>query len=413
MLVTNIVESVIEPIKLVSFNDGGKGLIFLTVLILFAILLDISFKRFLLRFVSHFVSKTKTQFDDVMHRCGVFSRFAHIIPGLLVYMFLPFISFSGSLIEYIQVIIRIYILVMGLITVSAFLEAVSITLQRKKGYEHIPVRGFVQVLQIILFVSGFIWCLAILMGRSPVFLLGGFGAFTAVIMLIFKDSILGFVAGIQLSANRMLNLGDWLEMPKYGADGDVIDISLTTVKVQNWDRTITTIPTYALISDSFKNWRGMSESGGRRIKRAIYIDMTSIKFLDDEMIEKFRKIEILKPYVEQKIAEIEDYNREHNISESPINGRKLTNIGTFRAYLCAYLKKHSMINQDMILMVRQLPPTSEGVPLEVYVFCKDKVWANYEAIQADIFDHIFASIGEFDLRVYQSPTGADFNKLRF
>jgi len=412
-LVTNVVESVRAPIGLVNLSDGGgRGVIFLVFLILVAILLDLSFKRFLLKWVSHLVRKTKTQLDDVMERCGVFSKLAHIIPGVLVYAALPFISFNGSLIGYFQVVIRIYILIMGLVTLSAFFEALSISLQRRKGYEHIPIRGFIQVLQIILFMAGFIFCLAILMGRSPLFLLGGFGAFTAVIMLIFKDAILGFVAGIQLSANRMLNLGDWVEMPKYGADGDVIDISLTTVKVQNWDKTITTIPSYALISDSFKNWKGMSESGGRRIRRSIYIDMTSIKFLDDQMIAKFLKMEILKEYVEKHVAELEDYNKDHNISDSPINGRKLTNIGTFRAYLVAYLKNNPMINKDMTFMVRQLEATSEGLPLEIYVFCKDKVWTNYEAIQSDVFDHIFASIGEFGLRVYQHPTGADFSQLK-
>jgi len=413
MVVTNVVESVVEPIGLVNLSDGGgRGIIFLVGLILLAILLDLSSKRFLLKWVHHLVRKTKTQLDDVMAKCGVFSRIAHLIPGVLVYLALPLINFNDSINGYIQVAVIIYLLLMGLLTISAFLESISITLQRRKGYEHIPVRGFIQVLQIILFIAGFICCVATIMGKSPMFLLGSFGAFTAVIMLIFKDAILGFVAGIQLSANKMLNLGDWVEMPKYGADGDVIDISLTTVKVQNWDKTITTIPSYALISDSFKNWKGMSESGGRRIKRAIYLDMTSIKFLDDQMIEKFRKMEILKQYVEKNVSELEDYNKDHNISESPINGRKLTNIGTFRAYLVAYLKNNPMINQDMTFIVRQLAPTSEGLPLEVYVFCKDQAWVNYEAIQSDIFDHIFAAVGEFDLRVYQHPTGADFGQLK-
>jgi miniconductance mechanosensitive channel len=412
MGVTNIVDSVIEPIELVTLNHGGRGIIFLIVLVVVAVLLDVFLKRFLLKLVNHLVGKTKMQLDDVMVKCGVFSKLAHLVPGILVYLVLPFINFNDSVKGYLQVVVVVYLLLVGLFTISAFLESISILLQGKKRYEHIPVRGFIQVLQIILFLGGSLCCLAIIMGKSPLFLLGSFGAFTAIIMLIFKDSILGLVAGVQLSANKMLNLGDWLEMPKYGADGDVIEISLTTVKVQNWDKTITTVPSYALISDSFKNWKGMTESGGRRIKRAIYIDMTSIKFLDDSMIDKFKKMEILKSYIEKHVSELEDFNKDHNLSESPINGRKLTNVGTFRAYLVAYLKNNPMINKDMTFIIRQLAPTSEGLPLEVYVFCKDNVWANYEGIQSDIFDHILASIGEFDLRVYQSPTGADFKQLR-
>jgi len=252
----------------------------------------------------------------------------------------------------------------------------------------------------------------LLLNRSPTFFLSGLGALTAVLMLIFKDSILGLVAGIQIAANRMLNIGDWLEMPKYGADGDVIDISLTTVKVRNWDKTITTVPTYALISDSFKNWRGMSESGGRRIKRAVNIDMTSIEFLGEEALGRLRRIELLKPYIEQKLADVESHNKELGVDEtSPINGRRLTNVGCFRAYLVAYLKHNPMINKEMTFLIRQLAPTELGLPMEIYVFSSDKVWANYEAIQSDIFDHVLAAMPEFGLRVFQNPTGADFSKL--
>jgi miniconductance mechanosensitive channel len=241
--------------------------------------------------------------------------------------------------------LNLYILIVMVLTISAFLKTCSVVIQEKQGYEHIPVRGFTQGLQILLFIASLICGLSILMGRSPVFLLGGFGAFTAVLMLIFKDPILGLVAGVQLSANRMLHLGDWLEMPKYGADG-------------------------ALISDSFKNWRGMSESGGRRIMRAINIDMTSIKFLDDETIEKYMKIEILRPYVERSLKDVIEYNKTLGVNEeSLVNGRHLTNVGTFRAYLVEFLKAHPMINKDMTFIVRQLAPTSEGLPIQIYVFC--------------------------------------------
>ncbi|MDH3745602.1 MAG: mechanosensitive ion channel family protein, partial [Acidobacteriota bacterium] len=253
---------------------------------------------------------------------------------------------------------------------------------------------------------------ATLLGKSPVFLLGGMGVLASVLMLVFKDPILGFVAGIQLSTNRMLSKGDWIEMPSYGADGDVIDIALTTVKVQNWDKTITTVPTHALISDSFKNWRGMSESGGRRIKRSAYIDMNTIKLCTREMIERYSKIRHIADYLETKQRELRDWNEKQGIDDTNIvNGRRITNIGTFRAYLLAYLKNHPQINQEMTLLVRQLAPTPNGLPVEIYCFSGDKEWAAYESIQADIFDHILAVLPEFDLRTFQNPSGSDFQRL--
>ncbi len=235
---------------------------------------------------------------------------------------------------------------------------------------------------------------------------------TAVLLLIFKDSILGLVAGIQISSNDMVRLGDWVEMPKHGADGDVIDISLTTVKIQNFDKTITTIPTYTMVSDSFKNWRGMSQSAGRRIKRNINIDMRSVKFCDESMLERFASFRHISEYIARKKDELTKFNAENGIDDSVlVNGRRMTNLGTFRAYLEGYLRNHPKINKDMTFLVRQLQPTETGLPIEIYVFCSDKIWANYEAIQADIFDHILAVIPEFDLKVFQNPTGADFEKL--
>jgi miniconductance mechanosensitive channel len=234
----------------------------------------------------------------------------------------------------------------------------------------------------------------------------------AVLILVFKDTILGFVASIQLSANNMVNVGDWISMPKYNADGDVIDIGLNTVKVQNWDKTIATIPTYALVSESFNNWKGMEESGGRRIKRSINIDMKSVGFLDQDQIEKFRKYYLLADYITAKEKEIAEYNSSLEVDDSVVtNGRRMTNLGTFRAYLENYLHNHPKVNQDMTLLVRHLQPTDKGMPLEIYLFSKDQVWANYEAIQADIFDHILAIMPQFGLRVFQSPTGDDFQKL--
>ena len=234
----------------------------------------------------------------------------------------------------------------------------------------------------------------------------------AVLLLVFKDAILGFVAGIQLIANQMVAKGDWIEMPKYGADGDVTEIALTTVKVQNWDKTITTIPTYALIRESFKNWRGMKEAGGRRIKRTINIDLSTIKFCDEEMLNRFSKIKHIAEYIQFKKEELAAYNTEHEIDNTNLaNGRRMTNVGTFRAYTVAYLKNHPMVSQDMTFLVRHLAPTEHGLPIEVYVFCTDTVWANYEGIQADIFDHLLAVVPEFDLKVFQSPSGTDFHQL--
>ena len=269
-----------------------------------------------------------------------------------------------------------------------------------------------QVIKIILvFVIG-ITVISFVVDKDPSKLLAGLGAMTAVLMLIFKDAILGLVAGIQLSANNMVHLGDWIEMPKYGADGDVIDISLTTVKVQNWDKTISMVPAYALVSDTFKNWRGMSESGGRRIKRSVNIDMSTIRFCDEAMLDKFRKFQYITEYIDSKKRELSEFNTAAQVDDSElVNGRRMTNIGTLRAYIIAYLKNNPKIHKDMTFLVRQLQPTTEGLPLEIYVFSNDTAWVNYEGIQADIFDHILAVVPEFGLRVFQNPTGSDFKLL--
>jgi miniconductance mechanosensitive channel len=269
-----------------------------------------------------------------------------------------------------------------------------------------------QVVKIVVGIAVGIYIFSALMNRSPVVLLGGLGAMTAVLLLIFKDTILGFVASIQLTGNDMIRMGDWISMPKYGADGDVIDLTLTTVKVQNWDKTITTIPTYALVSQSFQNWRGMDESGGRRIKRALNIDMSSITFCTDEMVDRFRRFRILGNYIAEKEKEITAWNNTQSVSEEElVNGRRMTNVGTFRAYVTEYLRNHPMVKQDMTCMVRQLKPGEDGLPIEIYAFSSDQRWVQYEGIQADIFDHILAVLPQFGLRIFQNPTGADFRKL--
>jgi len=315
-------------------------------------------------------------------------------------------------IDFIRNATQIYMIIILMLALDSVLNAIEDIYRNFSASKEIPIKGFIQISKIALYFLSTILIIAILLNKTPLYLLSGIGALTAVLMLIFRDAILGFVAGIQLAANRMVANGDWIEMPKYGADGDVLEVTLTTVKVQNWDKTVTTIPTYALISESFKNWRGMQESGGRRIKRAVNVDMNSIRFCDEEMLERYAKIQYISEYIEKTKQELKAFNEAAKVDNaSLVNGRRMTNIGTFRAYVRAYLLNHPMINHQMTFLVRQLQPTEYGLPIEIYVFSKDQVWANYEAIQADIFDHILAVLPEFDLRVYQNPSGADFRVL--
>jgi miniconductance mechanosensitive channel len=369
--------------------------------------------RVVLRFLRISAKESGQVWAQAFYRRKLFTRLMLTLQGIIVFaqarLWLE--ADAGSL-ALIEVVTHLWILLFGLLSLFSLLntfEDIAITTESGR---RLPLRGLFQGLKLAGAIVVLIFALSLLIGKSPIILFSSLGAMTAILLLVFKDPILGLVAGIQLSANKMLSLGDWLEMPKYGADGEVIDISLTTVKIRNWDKTITTIPTYALISDSFKNWRGMSESGGRRIKRAIHIDATSVHFLSEEDIARLRKAQLLSDYMQQKLMEIDSYNREQQIdSSSPTNGRRLTNLGTFRAYLTAYLKANPNIHSDMTQMVRQLHPGAEGIPIEIYAFTNDTEWLAYENIQADIFDHIFAVLPEFDLRVYQSPTGHDLQQL--
>ena len=384
----------------------------LLLVIIFAWLANWIAKKIIIRAVHHAAGRTRTQWDDQLVKHRVFIRLSHLAPSLVIYTLAPVVSLGDPLINVLKTGSFIYMVLMGWFVIDAFLNAVTAIYNTYTFAKRVPIRGFIQVAKLLLALTGFIVLLSIFLRKDPTNLLAGMGAMTAVLMLIFKDAILGFVAGVQLSTNRMIQIGDWIEMLKYGADGDVIDISLTTVKVQNWDKTISTIPAYALISDSFKNWRGMSESGGRRIKRNIFIDMNTVRFCDDAMLKKFSKFDCLKNYIEAKQKELADWNTEQKIDPSEIvNGRRLTNIGTFRAYLVAYLKHHPNIHQNMTFLVRHLEPSAQGLPIQIYVFSNDQVWANYESIQADIFDHILAVIPEFGLRVYQKPSGADVQSL--
>ncbi len=386
---------------------------FILVILVLSYLANLIAKGVIVAGVSRLIKRSSRSWDDMFLKNKVFKRLSHFAPALVIYLLSP-LAFPDSpvLVSFFRNGAFIYMVVIGLLVLDSFLNTFHDIYQTREVSKEIPIKGFIQAAKIILFFIGGILILSTITNKTPLYFFSGLGALTAVLMLIFKDAILGFVAGIQLSANNMVHKGDWIEMPQFGADGDVLDVSLTTVKVQNWDKTITTIPTYALISHSFKNWRGMQESGGRRIKRALYIDMTSIKFCDREMMERFGKIQYIREYIERKKKELEQYNIEHHVDESSlVDGRRLTNIGTFRAYVEAYLGNHPKIHQNMTFLVRQLAPTDHGLPLEIYVFSSDKVWARYESIQADIFDHLLAAIPAFDLRIFQNPSGSDFRTL--
>ena len=384
----------------------------LLLIALLAFLADRITKFILIRVVGNMIKSSKNQYDDILLRKRLFARIAHIAPALVVHATVVFLIDAPALVTLIKSITELYIILIGALVLDSLISALH------EIYMHLPVskgrniKGYIQLVKILIFIIAALIAIAALSDKSVGGLLTGLGAFAAVLMLVFKDTILGLVASIQLSGNKMVNVGDWISMPKYNADGDVIDIGLNVVKVQNWDKTIATIPTYALVSESFSNWRGMEESGGRRIKRSINIDMNSVGFLDNEMIEKYKKIRVLKGYLEEKEKEIEEFNKKVGADTSNrINGRRLTNIGTFRHYLELYLKNHPKINLDMTFLVRHLQPTEKGIPIEIYVFSNDQAWANYEAIQADIFDHIMAVIPEFGLRVFQNPTGEDWRSL--
>ena len=370
-------------------------------------------KRVLLRVVTTVVRRTRTHWDDALLERRVFSRLSHLAPGLVLYLlgpgaFAPWAPVAG----FVQKGAVVYMLAMALASLNALVNAGGdiydgLAISRNK-----PIKGYLQIVKLLLALTFGIVMFSVLLGRSPLVLLSGLGAMTAVLLLVFKDSILGFVASIQISANDMLRPGDWIEMPRYGADGDVIDIALTTVKVRNWDKTITTIPSYSLISDSFRNWRGMEESGGRRIKRALNLDLASIRFLAPDEIAALKRIVLIRDYLEGKEKELADWNAERSTDPgAPVNSRRLTNVGTFRAYLAAYLRSLPLVHEDMTFLVRQLPPGEHGLPMEIYVFSRDQRWAAYEDLQSDIFDHVLAVVPEFGLRVYQSPSGADMRGL--
>lgn len=356
---------------------------------------------------------SKSDWDDILIHNRFFNHLAKLMPVVVVYASVDLLleghPFLAESIKRLGMIILVFLAVQ---MVDSILNTVDQVYKRNEIAKRKPISGYLSVVRIAIFIIAGIFIVSTLTAKSPWGIFSVLGGLTAVVLLIFKDTILGFVASLQLVSHDMVRVGDWVEMPQFGADGDVIDVSIHTVKVQNWDKTITTIPTYALVSNSFKNWRGMSESGGRRIKRSLYLDMNSIKFCSPEMLEKMNSFSLLKEYLQRKQAEIDLYNKEHNLDNNSVpNGRRQTNIGVFRAYIKNYLANNPKINKNMTFLVRHLPPTSKGLPMEIYVFSSDQVWANYEDIQADIFDHILAIVPEFELRIFQEPSGLDFQAL--
>ena len=366
-------------------------------------------KIIILKPINSWFRKTKTKLDDIFLQSGFFNRLIYLIPLLILY------NLEGIFSQYSIIIHRIlnsiFVLII-LICINVLLSAFGDIYDRSRFSRRIHIKGYLQVVKLILFIVGILGIITILTGQSPVYLLSGIGALTAVLMLVFKDTILSFVATIQINSNDLFKIGDWVDAPQFGADGDVVDIALHTVKIQNWDKTITTIPTHKLIDSSFKNWRGMTDSGGRRIKRAIYIDISTIRFWDEELLRRFQQFDLLQDYLESKLKEVDNSNQTVAANlDQIVKGRLFTNIGTFRAYIKAFLKNRSDIHDEMTFLIRQLPPGEKGLPMEIYVFTNDTDWVRYESIQSDIFDHLMAIVSEFDLKVFQNPSGNDFKSI--
>ena len=379
----------------------------LIALLIGVFIVDYITKRLLWRFSAGVAKRTKTDFDNILITNKLPRNIAHIVPLLILIEFIPQVFTDFKLVQvFIEKTLIIITILLTLQIIRSLLKSIKDYLKTLDRYKDKPIDSYVQVFMIFAWMLGGFSILAIVTGVSFLKFATTLGAASAVIILIFKDTILGFVASIQVSINDMVRIGDWITFEKYGADGDVIEINLATVKVQNWDMTITTIPTYALISDSFKNWRGMIDSGGRRIKRSVIIKVSTIKFLTAEDIERFKKIQLVTKYIETKSKEIDQYNEKNGADKSVlINGINLTNFGVFRKYLQTYVENHSAINENMTLMVRQLEPTPQGIPMEIYAFSKDQRWVNYEFIIGDIFDHVLAAVKYFDLEIYELSLG--------
>ena len=393
-----------------SKTDGPfADLVILGLVLLISFVSYLLMRYVLLRSVFHLFKKTSIEFDDILVDKGFFNRLSYAVPLLILYNISTDGYFAVPL--FISRALLASVTAVVISSINALISAVGDVLLKTSFGNKVNIKSYVQIGRLIFNLLSLILVISILIGQSPLYLLSGIGALTAVLMLVFKDTILSLVSSIQITSNDLFKIGDWIEAPQFGADGDVIDIALHTIKIQNWDKTITVIPTHKLIDSSFKNWRGMSESGGRRIKRSIMIDVNSVKFCNRQMLERFKKIDIISSYISDKLTEIGAHNDSINAgSESIINGRALTNLGTYRAYIKNYLRHNKNISDDMTFLVRQLEAGPEGVPIQIYVFSNDTDWIRYESIQSDIFDHLIAAVKEFNLRVFQNPSGNDFWK---
>lgn len=410
----NIIEAFIEE-YLVHLGVAAESAVYLRLVVLLAVLCIIAAgayfitKKIVVRFIYNLFRRSPIKWDDILVENNVLNHLSHLVPAIFVRMFsrMIFKDFE-SLIPVLEKATDIYLIIVITLIISSLIKTSEMIFARMPAFIDKPVASYFQLLRIIIYIAAGIFVLSILIEQSPMYLLSAFGAMTAITMLVFKDTILGLVASIQISSSDMVRVGDWIEMPKYNADGDVIAMNLNTIKIQNWDKTITTIPTYYLITDSFKNWRGMSEGGGRRIKRSIFINVNSVKFVSPEDRERFKQFQLVSDFISERQQEIESYNKVNKINTKElINGRRMTNLGVFRQYIALYLKNHPMINHDMTLLVRQLSAEDRGIPLEIYCFTTTTAWAEYEGIQSDIFDHLFAAAAFFDVEIFQQPGGRD------
>ena len=401
-----------------SIEILNEPILFITAFVILAlsyILTATIFRFTVLKLIHKIIQKTETDWDDLLIKHAVIERIVQLgVFSLLKLGNSVLFATEASILNTNAIILNI-IIVFACIAISESLLNLSLSiLQKLSKTSKFPAKSFIQALKLITYFFGVIFILSIILDKSPVFFISGLGALTAVLLLVFKDSILGLVAGIQVSANNLIQVGDWIELPSHNTDGTVKDLSLTTLKVENWDQTISSIPMQALITNSFKNWRNMSESNGRRIKRSIIIDANSVEFLEDQQIEKLSEIELLKHYLSEKTAELTNYNLAHTNAqiEGPKIRRRLTNIGTFRAYCTEYLKNNPMVNSDMTLLVRHLTPKESGIPIEIWTYSNTTNWIDYEGIQSDIFDHLYSILSEFNLEAYQKPSGLDFHPLQ-
>lgn len=378
----------------------------LIILCIISYLIFFIFRKILIGIMTKLASQSKTKFDDFLITNNTPKYIAYLIPFLFIFESVPVILKDFVYWEnFFNKIVRIYIVILILWIIRSILKALRDYLKQKPKYSDKPIDSYIQVIMIVLWMYGIIVIIFRIFDVGKATLFGTLGAVSAVILLIFKDTILGFVASVQVTLNDMVRIGDWITFDKFGADGDVIEINLATVKVRNFDNTTTTIPTYSLISDSFRNWRGMLDSNGRRIKRHVSIKVKSIRFLEENELENLKKIQLISKYIDTRQTEINKFNTQHNIDKSlKINGRNITNFGLYRKYITEYLYNHSGLNKEMLLMCRQLQPTSQGIPLEIYTFSSDKRWENYEHIMADIFDHVIAAAPFFELEIFEFPS---------